>query len=219
MSSPIVKKCHDKLKEIAPPNRFESEIIGGQEYNRNDNLVCGFVGRFVLEKGIETIIEAACFLKNEPVEFWLAGDYEDVAGGSVFARIKSDIELLGGKVRLLGRLSNEELISFYREIDVLLLPSTNRFEAFGMVQMEAMTFGATVVTSDMPGVRETVRKTKIGQLCKAGSGRSLSEAIIRAREERLSISREQVRDAVRREFGNEKFTDAYLALINQLGTV
>ncbi len=216
ISSALVKGYHDKLVVVAPPNRFDGEVMGTQERPESGNLICGFVGRFVLEKGIGTIVEAARLLKNEPVEFWLAGDYKDVAGGSVFDRIKSDIESLGGKVRLLGRLSNEELINFYRSIDVLLLPSTNRFEAFGMVQMEAMTFGATVVTSDMPGVRETVRKTKIGQLCEPGSGPSLADAIQRAQVERASLSREEVRIAVRREFGNEKFIADYLTLVDKL---
>ena len=119
-------------------------------------------------------------------------------------------------MRLLGRLSDKELIDFYQQIDVLLLPSTNRFEAFGMVQMEAMNFGATVVTSDMPGVRETVRKTKIGQLCDPGSASSLAQAIQRARNERQGIGRADVRSAVHREFGNEKFVNEYLNIISEL---
>lgn len=216
ISSPLVRRYRDKLVEVAPPNRFDGEALGTQERPQDGNLICGFVGRFVLEKGIETMVEAARLLKDEPVEFWLAGDFMEVAGGTVFGRIKHDIETLGAKVRLCGRLSDEELTNFYRSIDVLLLPSTNRFEAFGMVQMEAMTFGATAVTSDMPGVRETVRKTGIGQLCEPGSGRSLADAILRARAERASVSREDVRTAVRCEFGNEKFISAHLELIDKL---
>jgi glycosyltransferase involved in cell wall biosynthesis len=216
--SPLVKGYRDKLVEVSPPNRLDGEVLGNRERPQSGVLICGFVGRFVLEKGIQTIVEAARLLENEPFEFWLAGDYKDVAGGSIFSRVKGDIESLGGKVRLLGRLSNEELIHFYRSIDVLLLPSTNRFEAFGMVQMEAMHFGATVITSDMPGVRETVRKTKIGQLCVPGSGRSLADAIQRAKVEREGLSREDVRAAVRREFGNERFVADYLALVDRLSS-
>lgn len=215
-SSPLAKKFQNKLVEVAPPNRFDGEELEMQELQQKSNLICGFVGRFVREKGIETILEAANCLRDEPIEFWLAGDIKDVAGGSVFGRLKNDIEALGGKIRLLGRLSDEELKAFYRGIDVLLLPSTNRYEAFGMVQMEAMTFGAIAVTSDMPGVRETVRKTGIGQLCEPGSGNSLADAILRARVERGRVSRRDVRTAVSRQFGNDKFVAAYLALIDNL---
>lgn len=217
LSSPLLRGYRDKLVEVVPPNRFEGEALGMHERPQHSNLICGFVGRFVQEKGIETIVKAAHILKEEPVEFWLAGDYKDVAGGTIFDRIKHEIEALDvNKIRLLGRLSDEELKNFYRSIDVLLLPSTNRFEAFGLVQMEAMTFGAMVITSDIPGVRETVRKTGIGQLCEPGCARSLADAIRRARAERARISREEVCAAVRREFGNEKFVAAYLALIEEL---
>lgn len=215
-TSPLLSGHHEKIVAIAPPNRFEGDELGTFGLASNAVTICGFVGRFVLEKGIGTILEAARLLDHEPFEFWLAGDYTDVAGGSIFGQLASDIEALGGRVRLLGRLSNEDLIEFYRTIDVLLLPSTNRFEAFGMVQMEAMTFGATVVTSDMPGVRETVRRTKIGQLCEPGCGRSLADAIRRARVERGSLSREDVRATVLREFGNDKFVGSYLALVDSL---
>jgi glycosyltransferase involved in cell wall biosynthesis len=216
MSSPLVKRYKEKIVEIAPPNRFEDEPLQRAGASLGTLTVCGFVGRFVLEKGIETIIQSARILQGEPYEFWLAGDYKDVAGGSVYERLSKDIESLGAKVRLLGRLSNKELIEFYRGIDILLLPSTNRFEAFGMVQMEAMTFGAVVVTSDMPGVRETVSKTKIGQLCVAGSGTSLAAAIRRASVERQEVSHELVRECVLSKFGNDKFVSAYLSLVDRL---
>lgn len=215
-SSPILGAHREKIVAVAPPNRFEGNEHGAFARASEAVTVCGFVGRFVLEKGIGTILEAARLLDQEPFEFWLAGDYTDVAGGSIFRQLANEIEALGGRVRLLGRLSNESLIDFYRAIDVLLLPSTNRFEAFGMVQMEAMTFGATVVTSNMPGVRETVRRTKIGQLCEPGSARSLADAIRRARVERGILSREDVRATVLREFGNEKFVNSYLALVDDL---
>lgn len=215
-SSSVAHNFLDKVTEIAPPNRFENRALGDASRSQRPYLICGFVGRFVLEKGIEVIIDAARLLSHEPIEFWLAGDYKDVAGGSIYERIKDDVEALGARVRLIGRLSDDELIEFYRCIDVLLLPSTNRFEAFGMVQMEAMTFGATVVTSDMPGVRETVRKTKIGQLCEPGSATSLAHAILRARLEREKVSRSQVRGAVLREFGKSQFVHDYCILVDQL---
>lgn len=217
LSSPLAKSHRSKLVEISPPNRFEN--VSARLPARSSNiktLICGFVGRFVREKGIETIIEAAQRLKHEPIEFWFAGDYQDVAGGSVYNQLKAGIETLGNKVRILGKVSDEELISFYNHIDVLLLPSTNRFEAFGMVQMEAMHFGAMVVTSDMPGVRETVRKTGFGQLCEPSSGASLADAILRARAERSTTSRDEIHEAIQRTFGNEKFTNRYLELFEKL---
>ena len=49
--------------------------------------------------------------------------------------------------------SDDELWKLYNKLDVLLLPSVNSYEAFGLVQIEAMLAGALVVASYMRGVR------------------------------------------------------------------
>ena len=46
-----------------------------------------------------------------------------------------------------------EYSNYSNEIHILLLPSTNSFEAFGLVQLEAMNFGKLVIASDISGVR------------------------------------------------------------------
>ena len=222
MSSSILKPYLEKVVEISPPNRFESlgdSILTnkfGSENNSGRPFVCGFVGRFVEEKGIGSILEAADLLQNENIEFWLAGDYENVAGGSIYKQLEDKILKLGSHVRLLGKLSDTELVAFYSKIDALLLPSTNRFEAFGMVQMEAMEFGAMAVTSDLPGVREVVRKTKMGELCLAGSGASVAEAIKRIVIRRNTVSRDQVKSTLHEQFSLEGFKSAYLSLIDNI---
>lgn len=230
LSSPLAARHKNKLLEITPPNRFADSpmqetttehavhtmpLHGGLSERP---LTCGFVGRFVPEKGIDTIIAAAHILRDEPIQFWLAGDYENVAGGSIYCQIKEKIEGLDSKLRLFGRLSDQALCKFYSEIDVLLLPSTNRFEAFGMVQLEAMTFGATVVTSDMPGVRQTVRKTGLGQLCEPRSAESLAQAILRARQERAQLSRSEVKQRVLSHFNQNQLLQDYLSLVDTLAT-
>jgi glycosyltransferase involved in cell wall biosynthesis len=157
-------------------------------------------------------------MQSENIEFWLAGDYKAVAGGSIYESLQEAISSLNGKVKVLGKLSEEDLVRFYSEIDLLLLPSTNRFEAFGMVQMEAMTFGALVVTSDMPGVRETVLRTGMGELAQPGSVASLVEAIKRALIIRARTSRDDVARALSREFSNDSFEAAYLTLIDNISS-
>lgn len=221
-SSVILEPYLDKIIEVSPPNRFESPRLSSVSVTLEpDNIsdepfILGFVGRFVEEKGIGTILKAAELLKNESCEFWLAGDYASVAGGSIFKQLETQIVSLGGRVRLLGKLSDEELVKFYSKIDVLLLPSTNRFEAFGMVQMEAMEFGAMAVTSDMPGVREVVLKTGMGELCEPSSPQSLAEAIRRAIKRRKVTSRATVRDKLHEHFSLEQFIQSYLELVAQV---
>ena len=46
-SSPMVRGFLGKVNEVAPPNRFEHENMGGPSRLQSPNLVLGFVGRFV----------------------------------------------------------------------------------------------------------------------------------------------------------------------------
>jgi glycosyltransferase involved in cell wall biosynthesis len=53
----------------------------------------------------------------------------------------------------LGKLNENELIANYQNAKVLVLPSINNNEAFGIVLIEAMACGTPVIASNLPGVR------------------------------------------------------------------
>ena len=144
----------------------------------NPHLI-GFVGRIVAEKGLEYLIRAIPFLEKKHDDFLIliAGDYENVAGGSVKREIDSQISRFPDRVRLIGYLPFEDLVAFYNLIDVLVLPSVDPLEAFGMVQLEAMFCGTAVIASDMPGVREVVRKTGYGRLAKIRDPEDIADKV------------------------------------------
>jgi rhamnosyl/mannosyltransferase len=47
-------------------------------------------------------------------------------------------EGLEGRVRFVGRIPDDELLAYYEAADVFVLPSVEKAEAFGLVQLEAM---------------------------------------------------------------------------------
>lgn len=219
-SSNLLRLFRKKLIEVNPPNKHEEkcqDIKMSTDIPVCQTIVCGFVGRLVTEKGIDVIIEAAKeFSKDRyPVKFMLAGDYLNVAGGSIYENIKHDLDSLSN-VEVLGRLDNAQLVNFYKSIDILLLPSTNRYEAFGMVQLEAMSYGALVVASKMPGVRTTVSKTMVGSLCEPGSVLSLISAIKSTIIQRRTLSRLDVRSILFKTFNNANFINKYLSIVDKL---
>jgi glycosyltransferase involved in cell wall biosynthesis len=175
----------------------------------------GFLGRFVEEKGIDVLLDAApAILEKFPdATFQLAGAAQGVAGGSILPRLQGKIEALGAHVALPGRLSDEALPLFYASLDAFVLPSINAYEAFGMVQAEAMAQGTPVIASDLPGVRRTVQLTGIGALARAGDARALADAVIRVLHERRT--RNEVRQRALAVFSNDRFLDDYERLFAQ----
>ena len=65
---------------------------------------------------------------------------------------------LASHVRFVGRISDEMLPYYYNMADLLVLPSINQGEAFGMVLLESMASGGSVLASDLPGVRTVANK-------------------------------------------------------------
>lgn len=178
--------------------------------------VIGFLGRFVSEKGIDVLIRAfeRVRLSYPTAKLLLAGDYKSVAGGSIYQRLRTSIEALGTNVELLGRIDEAELPEFYARLNLFVLPSVNAYEAFGMVQIEAMLAGVPVVASNMRGVRVPVSLTGIGRLAPPGDDERLAEAIVDAVGSARHMTRASVREAALKVFSNEAFTERYLALID-----
>jgi glycosyltransferase involved in cell wall biosynthesis len=70
------------------------------------------------------------------------------------------------------------MAAFYPNLDVLIVPSLNSTEAFGLVQIEAMMNGVPCVASDLPGVRQPVMNTGMGKIIPIGNSAALAEAIL-----------------------------------------
>ncbi len=140
----------------------------------------GFVGRIAVEKNIDTLLDALPHLRRElnaPFALELVGPMDDARAPRQEAlRNRLDTED-APEFRLLGQLSEQELDAFYRDIDVLVLPSTDRIEAYGLVQVEAMLRGTPCVTSDRPGMREPIALTGFGETFAPGDAEALAKAV------------------------------------------
>jgi glycosyltransferase involved in cell wall biosynthesis len=85
---------------------------------------------------------------------------------------------LEGHLTFLDLLPSEEMPSFYALCDVVAVTSLNSTEAFGLVQVEAMLAGTPVVATDLPGVREPIRRTGMGRLVPPHQPEALADALI-----------------------------------------
>lgn len=76
-----------------------------------------------------------------------------------------------------GVLQNKDLEQAYLTSDVLVLPSVSSAESFGMVLLEAMSYGIPVIGSKIGGIANLITDKQTGLLCEAGSVSDLASAM------------------------------------------
>ncbi len=193
-SSPYLKRYSEKLSVILPPVEMPratpSEI---DEFRRLHNPagrhpVIGMAARLAAEKGVEVLLDALPrVLERFPdARVLFAGQYREVLGEEAYfqrlwPRIEEHIE--AGRWKFLGVLNPAEMAAFYPNLNVLLVPSLNSTETFGLVQIEAMMNGVPCVASDLPGVRQPVRMTGMGEIFPIGDAASLAAAMCKIFEQ------------------------------------
>ena len=103
------------------------------------------LGRLVPYKDFGTLVESAKYL---------GPDYMVVIGGEGPLRDELLQQIADGaleeKVRLLGYLQAQEVHDWFGACDLFVLSSDRRTEAFGVVQIEAMSCGKPVVATIIP---------------------------------------------------------------------
>jgi glycosyltransferase involved in cell wall biosynthesis len=99
------------------------------------------VGRLVYYKGLEYLIRA---LADVDAKLLIIGE------GPLRAPLEQAAAAAGvaGRVHFLGKV--ESVVNYYRACDLFVMPSTERAEAFGLVQLEAMACGKPVVNTWLP---------------------------------------------------------------------
>ncbi|WP_127509298.1 glycosyltransferase family 4 protein [Paenibacillus humicus] len=178
--SRVLPRFQKKWKEIHPVSPAYSNIPEPVTKKTDSRIIVGFCGRIVEEKGINILLKAVPIIRQQlgNVEFRIVGSYDDVAGGSIFSRLKEEIGWDPSYVKFLGKVSQQELYDFYSSISLLVLPSINSLEAFGMVQVEAMLAGVPVVASNLPGVREIPTRTGMGLVVEPKDVEGLASAVV-----------------------------------------
>ena len=104
------------------------------------------LGRLVGYKGYEYLVEAAKYLSDEYIVV-IGG------GGPLKDELQQKIDEAGlqEKVKLIGRVPDEDFAAWYRACDVYCLSSIWKTEAFAIVQIEAMSCGKPIVATRIPG--------------------------------------------------------------------
>lgn len=137
----------------------------------NDRIVFLTIGRMLGEKGFREYAEAARLVKERYPEtiFRMVGPEDPSPDGIVLAEIK-DWEAKGW-VEYLGE--TKDVRPFISDSHIFVLPSYH--EGMPRTVLEAMAMGRPILTTDVPGCRETVVPGKNGYLIPKGNAVALAE--------------------------------------------
>ncbi len=119
-----------------------------------------FVGRVIPQKGVPILIRASHLVrKHTPVHLVVVGR----ARPSYLRKLKRQAQTLGVPMTYIGAIPHAKIHKIYRLADCFVCPS-QKHEAFGLVNIEAMASGVPVIASRNGGIQEIVNHGHNGYL-------------------------------------------------------
>lgn len=157
-------------------NRESKPVTLKETEDNNDVISLISVSRLATterEKGIYDVIDALELMSKLNLEYTVVGDGDDKANIIAYAKQKG----VSNKLRLTGRLLDEELWAAYKKADIFILPSKK--EGFGIVFIEAMQFSLPVIAASEKGALDVIEHDKTGLLVKYGNKEDIADSIKR----------------------------------------
>jgi glycosyltransferase involved in cell wall biosynthesis len=192
-NSKLLKRNLAKVKCVYPPVPIPKNDKAEEERIRlqigKTKFVIGVAARMAKEKGVEYLLGAIPLLKIDNYKIVIAGPTDPVGEEKYRKKIIAMIKKHQTRVVLLGSIDPEKMGAFYKNIDVLALPSIDATESFGMVQVEAMMMGVPVVSSDLPGVRVPIEVTGMGISVPIKDSRAIAGALVQVLNKKKELSK------------------------------
>ncbi len=218
--SQLLPHFYSKIKVIIPPVIMplvqKKDLQAWQKkVDWPAGTVIGMAARFAEDKGIEYLLKAIpLLLKKFPdLKIVFAGEYRQVVGENRYReRLQPLLTAYRDHIKFFGILPQTEMPFFYHSLDCLVVASINSTESFGLVQVEAMLCGTPVVATNLPGVRQPIQLTGMGEVVKIGDSRSLAAGIIKVLTQRKKYLRP--RTEIEQIFSLSKTLEGYDQLFN-----
>lgn len=210
-----MKKIYEKYpqKFIEIPFSINTEEFKPKDNIENKDKTILFVGgldKAHYFKGVNILLQAAALIKNIEFKLKLIGSGDLLED---FKKIAQDLKI-SDKTIFLGKVNKEELIKNYQEAKVLVLPSINNNEAFGIVLIEAMACGTPVIASNLPGVNSVFENNKSGLLIEPGNINDLKNKLeIILNEDKSNEMGKNAYQLIREKYSDEVIKEKIINLI------
>lgn len=150
----------NKFEKVEPDKQSFKKRYGIPE----ENIVMLTTGRLVRRKGVLWFVDNVMpYYKSRNVTYLVVGQGEDSRA------IDEAIEKHGldKQVKLLGRVTDEELKGIYINSDIFIMPNIvvkNDVEGFGLVALEAALSNNIVIGSNIEGISDAISQGENGIL-------------------------------------------------------
>jgi glycosyltransferase involved in cell wall biosynthesis len=205
----------DKNSLVISGSGVDTDKFNMGPRNEKDKFKFLFVGRLIRDKGIREFVAAARKAKSilPRSEFCVVGPLPENDSRAIEKK-----ELLNwvesGSIKYYG--NQKDIRPFLATSDCFVLPSYR--EGLPKSVIEAMATSLPIITTNVPGCRETVEDGVNGFLVPVKNSLALSEAMVKmynaSIEERVAMSN-QSRKAVVEKFESKLIIKKYVGLINE----
>jgi len=171
----LIKKNPEKFIEIHPavdlekffPNQKEKSLLFKYAIHPEFDRILLFVGALDKAhyfKGIEFFINAFKILDEINQDKPWRAKLLIVGEGNLkeIYKEKAAESGLQDKIIFADPVSDDDLSKYYNLADIVVLPSIDRSEAFGITLIEALACAKPVIATNLPGVREVVKDGENG---------------------------------------------------------
>lgn len=218
----VSASMHDKLISITPsvkdhlstiPNMVDTGIFKPSGYECHDDTFQFFcLGALEHVKGIDLLLKAFALFKEEikkPVKLIIGGDGKDK---EKLQKLTSELNLKE-HTEWTGSLTQDEVVDQMQRSQAFIL--TSRFEAFGVVFIEAMACGLPVIATDSGGPPEII-DNKTGLIAENENIEDIKNQMVALFEEYGNYDRQYIRNLAVEKYSKNTIAKQYKELINQV---
>tara|TARA_B100001142_G_scaffold104718_1_gene106716 strand:+ start:883 stop:2004 length:1122 start_codon:yes stop_codon:yes gene_type:complete len=188
-ASKPLKKFHQKIsivnfgmKDPYKNKIFKIKSLPTERNIKTKKINIMSIGRLVGYKGYEYLINSMKYLDKERFQLTIIGE------GKLQKKLNNlcKINSLENNIQILSNVDNRKKHALFKNCHIFCLPSISRAEAFGLVLLEALSYGIPLITFYMPesGTNFINRNGFNGLLVRGKNSKELANKIIKISTEK-----------------------------------
>ncbi|QNF31681.1 glycosyltransferase family 4 protein [Adhaeribacter swui] len=211
------KLVKSSITDVLPGSGINTrQFVPAPVFTRQQPFTFLMIGRVLYEKGVVEFVEASKLLKQKypEVRCQLLGSFDE-AGNVGIKKTTFMAWVNEGAIAYLG--TSEDVASCILKTDCVVLPSYR--EGTPKTLLEAAALGKPIITTNVPGCKETVIDGQNGLLCEARNATDLAakmEQIYLLPDQELKRMGAASRQLAVTKFDEQFVIDKYLTVVNSV---